>query len=367
MKTLRVVLTSLVFAACCAVTAAARQSLPEPKLTPAPSTAGQDALIREGVSLHDKGDFDGAVRKYEEVLAENPSNALAIYEMGYAYSAKKDYRKSLEAAYRGAQYKSDWLRDFYLLIGNDLDLLGDTAESVEVYRRGLRLFPEDPLLHFNLAIAYKNAGKPDEARRSVKAALLANPQHPSSHIVLASLFYKGGYKTPAMLAAARFLTLESDTARAGVALNILREVLGGGAKQGAKPNEIHISLDMNAKKDEGDFTTMEAMLGITAALALSEQEQKKTDAERLVSQLDRFVSILAEQSEGKRQDSFTHRFYVPYFVELKQKGHAEAFAYNALRGSGLPGVREWLEANSGRVMQFLIWSKGYKWPADLKL
>jgi hypothetical protein len=59
--------------------------------------------------------------------------------------------------------------------------------------------------------------------------------------------------------------------------------------------------------------------------------------------------------------------YVPYFVELKHKGHAEAFAYSALCGSSLPGVREWLEANSGRVMQFLIWSKGYKWPTDLKL
>ena len=367
MRTLRVVLTSLVFAACCAVaTAAQRQSLPEPKLASAPSTDRQLSLIREGVSLHDGGDFDGAIRKYEEVLAENPSNALALYEMGYAYSAKKDYKKALVAAYRGAQYKSEHLRDFYLLIGNNLDLLGDTAESIEVYRHGLKLFPNEPLLHFNLAIAYKNAGKLDEARRSAKAALLANPQHASSHIVLASLFYKGGYKTPAMLAAARFLTLESDTARAAVALGMLREVLGGGAQRGANPNEIRVTVEMNPKKDEGDFTTMETVLGLTAALALSEKEQKKTEAERLVSQLDRFISILAEQDERKKQDSFTHRFYVPYFVELKQKGHAEAFAYNALRGSNLPGVREWLEANSGRVMQFLIWSKGYTWPADLK-
>ena len=26
-----------------------------------------------------------------------------------------------------------------------------------------------------------------------------------------------------------------------------------------------------------------------------------------------------------------------------------------------------LDANSGRVMQFLIWSKNYQWPSDLKL
>lgn len=364
MKTPRMVLASLVLAACCAVAVAAQQKLPEPKLAPSPSTGAQDALIREGTSLHDRGDFDGAIRKYKEVLAENPSNTLALYEMGYAYLAKKDYKKSLEAAYRGAQYKSGELRHFYLLIGNGLDMLGETAESIEVYKSALKLFPDESLLHFNLAIAYKNAGKLNEARRSAKAALATNPQHPSSHLILASLFYGGGYKTPAMLAAARFLTLESDTERASVAVRIMREVLSGGAKQGAKSNEIHISLDVNAKKDEGDFTMIDTLLGLSAAVAMSGKE-KKTDAELLVSQMDKVLSVLAEQSE-KKQETFVHRFYVPYFVELKQKGHTEAFAYNALRGSGLPGVREWLEANSGRVMQFLIWSKSYKWPADLK-
>src|SRR3712207_2267485 len=139
LRTLRLALTSLAFAACLAVTAAAqRQKLPEPKLTPAPSTDKQLSLIREGVSLHDGGDYDGAIRKYSEVLAESPTNALALYELGYAYSAKKDYAKSLEAAYRGAQYKSDQLPNFYLLIGNNLDLLGDAAGSIEVYRQGLK-------------------------------------------------------------------------------------------------------------------------------------------------------------------------------------------------------------------------------------
>lgn len=365
MKTLRLVLASLVLAACCAVPAAARQKLPEPKLTPAPSTDRQGALIREGISLHDRADFDGAIRKYEEVLAENPSNTLALYEMGYAYSAKKDYRRSLEVAYRGAQYKSEELRHFYLLIGNGLDVLGNTAESIEVYKKGLKLFPGEAMLHFNLAIAYKNAGKPEDARKSAKAALAANPQHPGSHLILAGLFYGGGYKTPAMLAAARFLTLESDTERAAVALRMLRETLTGGAKQGSKPNEISIMLDLSAKTDEGDFTAIDTMLGLSAAVGLSEKE-KKTDAERLVSQMETLISMLAEQGEKKKQSSFAHRFYVPYFVEMRQKGHAEAFTYNALRGGNLPGVREWLEANSGRVMQFLIWSKGYKWPSDLK-
>jgi tetratricopeptide (TPR) repeat protein len=366
MKTLKAVTLTLLFALCSATAAAARQKLPEPKSTPVPSTDRQTSIIREGVSLHDRGDFDGAIRKYEEVLAENPSNTLALYEMSYAYSAKKDYKKSLEVAYGGAQYKSEELRGFYLLIGNDLDILGNTSEAIEVYKKGIKLFPNESLMHFNLAVAYKSAGKPDDARKSLKSALAVNPQHPGSHLLLASLFYGGGYKTPALLAAARFLTLESDTERAGVAVRILRGALGGGAKQGANPNEISITLDMNEKKDEGDFTSIDVVLGLTAAVSMSDKG-KKSDAERLASQMETVISILSEQNEKKKQATFVHRFYVPYFVEMKQKGHTEAFTYNALRGSGLPGVREWLEANSGRVMQFLIWSKNYQWPSDLKL
>jgi tetratricopeptide (TPR) repeat protein len=286
--------------------------------------------------------------------------------MSYSYSAKKDYRKSLEVAYRGAQYKSDELRGFYLLIGNDLDLLGNAAESVEVYKKALKVFPDEALLHFNLAVAYGNSGKNDEAKKSLKAAVSHDPLHPGSHLLLARVFYQTGYKTPALLAAARFLTLEADSKRAGLALRIVSEVLGGGATPGKKPNEVSIFMDVNTKKDEGDFATVEVLLGLSAATSLMDKEKKTTEAQRLVSQMEKVVSVLAEQSEKKSQGSFVQRYYVPYFAELKRRGHAEAFAYNALRGSGLPGVREWVESNSGRVMQFLIWSKGYEWPKDLK-
>ena len=78
-------------------------------------------------------------------------------------------------------------------------------------------------------------------------------------------------------------------------------------------------------------------------------------------------ALLSEQDGKKKQATFVYQYYVPYFVEMKQKGHVEAFVYNALQSSGLPGVREWLGANSGHVMQFLLWSKNYQWPSSVKM
>src|SRR5687768_10719859 len=141
MKLRQAVLLSTIFALLCA--AATARQLPDLKLEAAPSTEQQTLAVREGIALHDRGDFDGAIRKYEAVLAENPSNALALYEMSFAYSEKKDYKKALEVAYRGAQYKSEHLAGFYLLIGNNLDLLGEPDKAIEVYRKGIKLFPNE--------------------------------------------------------------------------------------------------------------------------------------------------------------------------------------------------------------------------------
>ncbi len=169
-------LFALLLLACLAPAALGQaRKLPEPRLEPAPSTDRQNSVIREGVSLHDKGDYDGAIRKYESVLAENPSNTLALYELSYSYTAKKDYARSLEAAYRGAQYKSEQLSAFYLLIGNGLDLSGETAESIEVYRKALKLFPDEALLHFNLAVAYRKSGDKKKALEAHKRLQAMNP------------------------------------------------------------------------------------------------------------------------------------------------------------------------------------------------
>jgi tetratricopeptide (TPR) repeat protein len=42
-----------------------------------------EALVNEGVKLHDKGKYEAALAKYEEALAAWPQNDLAHYELGY--------------------------------------------------------------------------------------------------------------------------------------------------------------------------------------------------------------------------------------------------------------------------------------------
>ncbi|HEX6625621.1 MAG TPA: tetratricopeptide repeat protein [Pyrinomonadaceae bacterium] len=364
----KLILTPALAFALFAVPAFAAQ-LEAPKLVPVPETEQQIATIREGVALHDRGDYDGAIRKYEEVLKENPASVRALYELAFAYSLKKNHKKSIEIAYRGAQYKWDEIGLFYQLIGNNLDATGEPKKAIEVYKAGLKHAPRMGLLHFNMAVTYRGMGNPEEARKSLKNSLALNPGHASSHLLLALTFFQTGYRAPALFAAARFLTLEPATERSGVALRIAQEVMGGGATQGKNPNEINIFMNMNSKKDEGDFGAIEVLLGLSKAVALTEEgkdkNKGKTEAQLLVEQYDTVLAVVGEQTEGKKQSAFVFKYYVPYFVELKQRGFVEPFVHYTHQRV-LEGSAQWVAENSGRVMQFLSWSKNYKWPEEAK-
>jgi hypothetical protein len=333
-----------------------------PKLAPVPSTEIQGALIREGVALHEKGDYDGAIKKYEEVLRENPSNIAAIYELSYTFEAEKDYQKSLETARRGAQYKSDLLDQFYLLIANDLDDMGQPDRAIAAYREGIDLQPGNFLLHYNLALAYDRQQKWNEARKSVKTAAMLNPRHASSHLLLAFEFSRANFRIPSLFAAARFLLLEANSARSDRALDILQRALQAGVTPGNKPNSIVISVDPSASKEEGDFGPIDLFLSMSRATGSMEKNENKSQIELEVEEWKSFLDLLTETESKKPHSEFVFKYYVPYFVELDKRGFVEPFVYYILQTSHIGGVTQWLGANQTRVDELLTWSNQYQWP-----
>ncbi|HEY7544400.1 MAG TPA: tetratricopeptide repeat protein [Blastocatellia bacterium] len=337
------------------------QDLPQPKLTPVQTMEKHEPLIRQGIALHDRGDYDGAIRSYEEVLKENPDDMVALYEMAYSYSEKKDHKKSIELAYRGAQYKSKLLFGFYVLIGNNLDNMGQPENAIKTYKSGIRMFPEESLLHFNLAITLLKQNKPDEARKSLKDAVTFNPAHPGSHIRLGDLYFRENYRIPALLAMGRFLVLEPKSERATYALQVIQDVLGRATEKDDKTGNITVTLDPTAKTDEGDFGAVMGALGILSAARHLEKNKNKSEIQMIV---DTFTSLFSLMSEGdsKKQQGFAWSYYRPYFAEMKARNMVEPFCYYIYQTSQSTEVAKWLAQNTARVNEFLSWSQSYQWP-----
>jgi len=78
--------------------------------------------------------------------------------------------------------------------------------------------------------------------------------------------------------------------------------------------------------------------------------------------VDNLFGTYAAIEPGNNKDTFLWKYYIPYAIDLKQKGHVEPFVYFINQRTNLPGVREWLTTNADRVNAFLLWSRTYKWP-----
>jgi len=340
------------------------QEIQSPKLTPAPTSGKHKELIREGVQLHDQGDFQGSIRKYQEVLAENPDDINALYELGFSLFANKDYKKSLETAYKGAQYRSDSLSRFYVLIGNNLDNLNAPEKAIKAYKSGIKLFPDDAQLHFNLAITYIGLSKFDDAKKSLKAAAASDPSHPSSHLGLGQLYQKDNYKIPALLAFNRFLVLEPLSSRSRPALQRMTDIMQSGASKGNDGKQITIFMDPSAKTDEGDFNALNLALSLLSASKHLEENKGKSEMQLTVEGFDTLFSMLKEVDSDKKQSGFAWNYYRPYFIDMKRRNYIEPFCYYIYQSTGSAEVSKWLTENQGKLNEFLSWSKSYQWPKN---
>ncbi|MEP6904033.1 MAG: hypothetical protein ABJA66_20090, partial [Actinomycetota bacterium] len=163
------------------------------------------------------------------------------------------------------------------------------------------------------------------------------------------------YKVPAMLAAARLISLELNSPRSKRSATIFLNTLQA-AKKDEKTGDINIFLDLNAPKDEGDFGIYDFILG-TLTTVKSDKDKNKSDEEIFAEAFDTLIALLAE--DKKLQSTFVGKNYIPFLVQMKTKGYSKIFAYLVLQQDGNKTAEKWLIANSPKTVEFINWAKAY--------
>jgi hypothetical protein len=341
---------------------------PGPVQTPTEMTADMEAAIREGVDLHEKGQFDEAIARYEGVLAKSPGNVVALFERAFSELAKRDFDKAIETARTGAQYKSDLLPMFYDVMASALDSKGQPQQAIEAYRRGIALAPNASQLYFNMAVTYRESLKDnDQARQALEQAAALEPLHGGVQLLLGQVFQSSGYTTPALLALSTFLIIEPGGPQGLQGYGLWRAILKGTLDP--LPDAAAADAATRAmmpkppqKTDEGDFSATDRQLGPSYQAMLDKMDDGTSEIAALVGQVDAVLGTLVPQPTGERARSFVNVHYVPFFVALRSKNYVEPFVYWASQRAPVPGVREWITANEGRVREFIAWASAYSWP-----
>jgi tetratricopeptide (TPR) repeat protein len=341
------------------------QKISKPTLTPTEPNEAQKLLIQEGIALHDAKKFDEAIKKYQQVLAENPDCTFALYELALSFYNKPDQSNAFDTAFKGTKYKSKELALFYGIIASVLDDRGKPEDAVKIYQDAIRMFKDEKdsdghiaSLYYNLGLTLTRQKKYPESREALKKAVEYNFGYASPNYLLAEVFYGTKYKVPALLAAARLISLELNTQRTNRSVLIFLDVLKA-AKKDEKTGNINIFMDFNAPKDEGEFMAYDLLLG-TLTTIRTDEDKGKSDEELFAEAIDTMIGMLA--GDKKLTKTFVGKTYIPFMADLKKNGHTKTFAYLVLQKDGNKTAEKWLLENKAKLQDFIDWGKSYSLP-----
>ena len=332
--------------------------------------------VHEGVELHDKGEFKKAVKKYDDALALDTDNALAMAEKALTLNAMGEYEKSA-ALCQEIILKHNSAREMpmvYVTYGNCMDQLHRPEASLRVYEQGISVLPELALLHFNKGVTLFGMDSLAAADNAFQRSARLDPYHPGTQSVMARLQERRSNSVPATLALCRFLILEPEGSRAVENLTKLHRLTTPNVKAEKKGNTT-IYLDdskLGQLEDttihENDFrmaeTSMELLGSMNMAALITgalKEEGVKTDPLNPATTLKMQLDFLADDLKRGRAKNFGFywEYHATWISALKDADHMEALCYIAHASSGDKAVRSWLENNREKLGAYYDWEEDY--------
>jgi tetratricopeptide (TPR) repeat protein len=157
-----------------------------------------EKLVDEGIAYHDKGDYDGAILRYDKALELDKDNLLALAEKAFSLLSSQRYEESIKYCQKAIETHSgeDGLKTVYVTFANATDALKKTDKSIEIYDEGIKQFPDYYQLYYNKGVTLWSVKKDDDALLCFQTAAKLNPRHASSHNAIARLSMNMGKTIP---------------------------------------------------------------------------------------------------------------------------------------------------------------------------
>lgn len=312
-----------------------------------------EEYVKQGIQYHDSGDYDKAINTYKEALAIDPKSTLVNYEIALSYLKKENYEEVLRYSDMVLKQNKEYMLQAYMTKGSALDLLGKTKESNKLFEKAIKKLGGHYLLHYNLGLNHFKKNELGLAEENVIKAIENNPNHSSSHWILANIHHTKGNSVQTLLAVHYFLFLEPNTNRSKYAYQILQENFGGNVtKDPDKPNTINILLSAN---NDSQFGAAEMMISMLEASKTLEENKNKTEDEMFVENTESFFTILGELKE-KKDKNIWWTFYTTFFYDVAQSEHLEVYCKYISQSSNETS-KLWLDENKEKLSAFSSWLK----------
>ncbi|BGP41563.1 Small glutamine-rich tetratricopeptide repeat-containing protein 2 [Rhodotorula kratochvilovae] len=132
--------------------ASSTTAAPAPKEVTEEDKKEAEAAKGKGNQLMAKKDYAGAIAAYTDAIAKDARNPVYLSNRAAAHSSLQDFQAAVDDA-RAALAIDPTFSKAYSRLGHALFSLGEYAEAVEAYEKGLELDPSNATMKSSLATA----------------------------------------------------------------------------------------------------------------------------------------------------------------------------------------------------------------------
>jgi tetratricopeptide (TPR) repeat protein len=137
-------------------------------------SATASELLAEGLQAHRAGQLVKAAEGYFGVLAIDPANTFAHYNLGLIYQALKDL-PTAQRYYHLALHDDIGFTPALFNLAIVRDRLGDPEGATEYYLKVLAIEPENAAAHLNLGFALKELDEKKHGNDEIARAIELDP------------------------------------------------------------------------------------------------------------------------------------------------------------------------------------------------
>lgn len=321
-----------------------------------------DGYVLEAIKLMDNGNPEKAIALIERALKLSPKNPIYLYEMGYAYYMKKDYKKAKDIF--EDLVDSDNAEDLYFkMLGNSYDLLGKPEKAIAAYKKGLKRFPNSGKIYLELGIMSMAKKEYNEALDYWEKGIEVEPTHPSNYYWATKLFADSSEKIWALLYGELFINLERGSKRTEEISGILFEVYKSAITSKSdtsmsvdltkRGNTISISnpKDIEKKISSGRLLPFEG----TYSLAFSPGSIALKGGTTIAGIYQTRKTLLDFWYKNFKSNEAYPNVLLDYQKQILEAGHFEAYSFWLHSRGDAKEFEAWYDKNEALFKDFVKW------------